>query len=148
MPRDPHEVFNQPPPLTGHDVFGGDTPLVEAVRREGAEWAETSLRALGRTAGSEEAIAWGVQANENTPKLKTHDRYGHRIDEVEFHPAWHALMKVAVENGLHAFPAPDAREGQHVARAAGFFVWSQVEAGHGCPVSMTHAAVPALRVGD
>ncbi len=141
-----HEVLNQPPPLVGHDVFGGDVPLVEAVRREGADWAEASLRALGRKAGTEEAIAWGIQANENTPKLKTHDRYGHRLDEVEFHPAWHALMQVAVENGLHAFAPPDARSGQHVARAAGFFVWSQVEAGHGCPISMTHAAVPALRM--
>ncbi|MGA9524493.1 MAG: isovaleryl-CoA dehydrogenase [Myxococcaceae bacterium] len=143
---DTHEVFNQPPPLHGHDVFGDDLPLVEAVRREGGEWAETSLRALGRKAGTAGAIAWGVQANEATPKLKTHDRFGQRIDEVEFHPAWHALMQVAVESGLHAFAATDARPGQHVARAAGFFVWSQVEAGHGCPISMTHAVVPALRV--
>ena len=76
--------------------------------------------------------------------LRTHDRYGHRVDEVDFHPSWHALMDVAVGSGLHA-AAWSAGAGGHVRRAAGFVVWSQVEAGHGCPVSMTYAAVPALR---
>jgi putative acyl-CoA dehydrogenase len=144
-----HEVQNQPPPLWGHDLYGQDLPLVEGVRREGAGWAEDRLLALGRKAGTEEAISWGSLANEFPPRLRTHDRYGHRLDEVEFHPAWHALMTVAVQNGLHAFPAEGAPSGSHVARAAGFYLWSQVEAGHLCPISMTHAVVPALRVqGD
>jgi putative acyl-CoA dehydrogenase len=100
---------------------------------------------IGSIAGSEEAIRWGFQANENPPALRTHDRYGHRIDEVDFHPSWHELMKVAVGEGLHAMPWREKRPGAHVARAAAFFVWSQVEGGHGCPVSMTYAALPALR---
>jgi putative acyl-CoA dehydrogenase len=140
-----HEVTNQPPPLAGYDVFGEDRALVEAVEREGAGWALDHLHELGRRAGSEEAQEWGVQANSNPPVLHTHDRYGHRIDEVEYHPAYHSLMGVAVASGLHAGPWREARPGSHVARAAGFMVWSQVDAGHGCPISMTYAAVPALR---
>ena len=94
-----HEVFNQPPPLQEYDVFGADAALVEGTRREGAAWAEEELRAFGRLAGSAEAIAWGFEANEYPPELHTHDRYGHRIDEVSFHPAWHGLMRTAVGQG-------------------------------------------------
>jgi putative acyl-CoA dehydrogenase len=144
-----HEVLNQPPPLAGYDVFGEDRALVEAVEREGAGFALEELHELGRLAGSEEAIDWGVKANASPPVLRTHDRFGHRIDEVEYHPAYHQLMTVAVAHGLHAGPwrtaGPSTRQGAHVARAAGFLVWSQVDAGHGCPVSMTYAVVPALR---
>ncbi len=100
---------------------------------------------MGRLAGTEEAIRWGFQANDNPPRLRTHDRFGSRIDEVEFHPAWHELMKVAIGHGLHSLPWREPRRGAHAARAAAFYVWSQVEGGHGCPVSMTYAAVPALR---
>ncbi|WP_307832668.1 isovaleryl-CoA dehydrogenase [Planomonospora sp. ID91781] len=139
-----HDVFNQVPPLTGHDV-SADAALTEGLAREGAGWALEELRRLGTLAGTERAAEWGRLANEHPPVLRTHDRYGHRIDEVEFHPAWHELMTVAVSGGLHAAPWTDPRPGAHVARAAGFYVWSQVEAGHGCPVSMTYAAVPALR---
>ena len=103
------------------------------------------MHRIGTIAGTEEAIAWGFQANENPPELRTHDRFGHRIDEVAFHPAWHELMKVAVGEGLHALPWREPRRGAHAARAAAFYVWSQVEGGHGCPISMTYAAVPALR---
>jgi putative acyl-CoA dehydrogenase len=142
---DTHLVTNQPPPLTGYDVFGSDAALVEGVRRHDAEWALDSLAALGERAGTDEAQEWGRLANDYPPKLRTVDRYGNRIDEVEFHPAWHQLMEVAVGAGLHASPWADPRPGAHVARAAGFSVWSQVEGGHGCPISMTHAAVPALR---
>jgi putative acyl-CoA dehydrogenase len=139
-----HEVFNQPPPLTGHDV-AEDPAMLGALHREGAGWAEGQVRELGRLAGSARAQELGRQANENPPALRTHDRFGHRIDEVEFHPAWHELMTVAVRHGLHAAPWRDGRPGAHVARAAGFYVWSAAEAGHGCPVSMTYAIVPALR---
>ena len=140
-----HEVTNQPPPLVGYDVFAQDAALTEGLRREGAGWAEETLRDVGRAAGSPEAIAWGFAANEYPPVLHTHDRYGHRIDEVEFHPAWHALMNRAVSWGLHASSWREPKLGAHVARTAAFFVWSQVEGGHGCPISMTHAVIPALR---
>ncbi len=136
---------NQAPPLAGYNLFEADAPLREAVEREGGAWAQDMLRELGGLAGTEEAIAWGFQANENPPRLRTHDRFGNRIDEVDFHPAWHRLMEVAIGHGLHALPWREPRPGAHAARAAAFHVWSQVEGGHGCPVSMTYAAVPALR---
>ncbi|GAB3211769.1 acyl-CoA dehydrogenase family protein [Marinactinospora thermotolerans] len=139
-----HEVFNQPSPLEGHDV-AAEPALLEGVRREGAGWAMEELHELGRMAGGAAAQAWAEQANVNEPVLRTHDRYGHRVDEVDFHPAWHVLVDTAVTHGLHAAPWADERAGAHVARAAKFYVWSQVEAGHGCPISMTYAAVPALR---
>ncbi|MEU3165605.1 isovaleryl-CoA dehydrogenase [Streptosporangium sp. NPDC006930] len=139
-----HDVFNQAHPLTGHDV-SADAALMDGVQREGAGWATGELRRLGLLAGSEQAQEWGRLANEHPPVLRTHDRYGRRIDEVEFHPAWHELMTVAVDNGMHATPWASARPGAHVARAAKFYVWSQVEAGHGCPISMTYASIAALR---
>ncbi|WP_420079225.1 acyl-CoA dehydrogenase family protein [Streptomyces sp. JL4002] len=144
-----HTVSNQAPPLVGHDVYGGDRALTEGVERHLAA-ADPELLAevreeltdLGHAAGSAQAQEWGAQANENPPKLRTHDRYGNRVDEVEFHPAWHRLLGHAVGAGLiDAWGRPAG----HLRRAAGFFLWSQAEAGHGCPVSMTHAAVPALR---
>jgi putative acyl-CoA dehydrogenase len=142
---DTHEVFNQPPPFEGHNAFADDAVLVESVRREGAAWAEPELAELGALAGSAEAIAWGFQANENPPVLHTHDRWGRRSDTVAFHPAYHRLMEVAVAHGLHASPWGDERPGAHVARAAKMIVWSQVDAGHTCPISMTYSVVPALR---
>src|SRR3989454_595161 len=138
-----HEVLNQPPPLEGYNLFAEDRALAEGLRREGAGWAEEGVRRLGELAGGE-ALRWGVQANANPPVLRTHDRYGHRVDEVEFHPAWHELLRLAVGHELHALPWRDPRPGAHVARAALFFVLGQVEAGHGCPISMTYSAIPAL----
>ncbi|MER5183037.1 acyl-CoA dehydrogenase family protein [Streptomyces sp. NPDC002896] len=141
-----HTVTNQAPPLVGYDVFAVDRALVEAVDRHVdpglLDEVREDLSGLGRTAGSAQAQEWGALANENPPKLRTHDRYGHRIDEVEFHPSWHRLLAKGVSAGL---TAAWTRPAGHVRRAAGFVVWSQVEAGHGCPLSMTHAAVPALR---
>jgi len=139
-----HDVFNQPPVLAGYDV-AEDPTMLDALRREGGGWAEADIRELGCLAGSARAQEWGRQANEHPPVLRTHDRFGHRIDEVEFHPAWHSLMAVAVGHGLHATPWRDQRPGAHVARAAGFYVWGASDAGHCCPVSMTYAIVPALR---
>ncbi|AXB46394.1 acyl-CoA dehydrogenase family protein [Amycolatopsis albispora] len=139
-----HEVTNQVPVLTGYNV-ADDPALLAGLHREGAGWAEPELRELGALAGGEQAQEWGRLANENPPKLRTHDRVGHRIDEVEFHPHWHDLMNVAVSHGLHGTPWQDDRPGTHVARAAKFYTWGQVEAGHSCPISMTYAAVPALR---
>lgn len=140
-----HEVLNQPPPLTGYSVFRTDRALVQTLAREGASSAFGDLERLGMLAGSEIAQEWGRLANEHPPKLRTHDRFGHRIDEVEFHPAYHELMTVAATSGLHAAPWISADPVAHTARAAKFYVWSQVEAGHGCPISMTYAVIPALR---
>ncbi|MEH0844866.1 isovaleryl-CoA dehydrogenase [Micromonospora sp. CPCC 205711] len=138
-----HEVFNQVPPLAGYDA-ADDPALLDGLEREGAGWAAAELHELGRLGGAEQAIEYGRLANEHPPVLRTHDRYGHRIDEVEFHPAWHELMRTAVTHGLHAAPWADDRPGAHVARAAKFYTW-RPDAGHGCPISMTYAAVPALR---
>src|SRR4051794_3039016 len=139
-----HEVANQVPPLEGYNVYARDPVLAAAVEREHAGWATDRLQRLGAIAGGE-AIAWGFQANEYEPTLRTHDRCGRRIDEVDFHPAWHQLMTVAVREGLHALPWREQRPGGHVARAALFYVLTQAEAGFGCPISMTYSAVPALR---
>jgi len=139
-----HEVVNQPPALEGYDMFSQDRALAAALDREGAGWARSQVAEVGVLAGGE-ALNWGVQANAFPPALRTHDRFGNRIDEVEFHPAWHQLMEAAVTRGLHALPWRTPRDGAHVARAALFFVLSQAEAGFGCPISMTYSAVPALR---
>ncbi len=138
-------MANQPPPLHGYDVFGADCALGAALDRADAPWARPGLHALGALAGSIDAIALGFDANRFPPILHTHDRAGERIDEVEFHPAWHALLRTAVAHGLHAAPWRDPQPGAHAARAAAFFTWTQVEAGHGCPISMTYAALPVLR---
>ncbi len=140
-----HTVTNQPPPLI-HNAFTDDAALIDAVAAFGGQPDETSLVELGELAGSEKAREWGRLANEFTPVLRTHDRYGNRIDEVEFHPAWHELMTVAVSHGLHAAPWTADDKAAHVHRAAKFITWAEVEAGHGCPISMTYAAIPALRV--
>ncbi|MFC7887084.1 acyl-CoA dehydrogenase family protein [Streptomyces sp. NPDC057376] len=139
-----HDVTNQPPPLAPYDACE-DTALLEGLRREGAGWAEEELRRLGLRAGSAQAQEWGDLANRHEPVLRTHDRYGNRIDEVEYHPSWHHLMRVAVGEGLAGSAWADDRPGAHVARTAGGLVWGHTEAGHGCPTSMTYAAVPALR---
>ncbi|MCW2677645.1 MAG: aidB, partial [Modestobacter sp.] len=143
-----HEVTNQVPPLVGHDPIAGDVALSEACLRHADAAALDSLADLGRLAGSEQAQEWGRLANENPPRLRTHDRYGHRVDEVEFHPAWHELMGAAIGHGLAGAPWAAAAAGDrhaHVRRAVGYVGWTQVEMGHGCPVTMTYAAVPALR---
>ncbi|GAA4053175.1 acyl-CoA dehydrogenase family protein [Streptomyces shaanxiensis] len=141
-----HTVTNQPPPLIGHDVYTSDRALTAAVERHLApellDEARGELAALGRTCGSRQVQEWAVLANENPPWLRTHDRYGRRIDDVEFHPSWHRLLGKGVAAGL---TAAWGRPGGHVRRAAAFLLWTQVEAGNGCPLSMTHAAVPALR---
>lgn len=140
-----HEVTNQVPPLVGHDPIAGDAALAEACLRHADAATLDSLRDLGRTAGGEQAQEWGRLANENPPTLRTHDRYGHRIDEVEFHPAWHDLMRTAVEQGLAGAPWAAGSPHAHVRRAVGYVGWTQVEMGHACPTTMTYAVVPALR---
>jgi putative acyl-CoA dehydrogenase len=136
---------NQPPPLVDYNLFTTDRVLRAAVTREGAGWACAQLEEHGRKLGSAEVMEWGVLANEYPPVLRTHDRYGNRRDEVEFHPAWHELMRLAVGQRIHNLPWVDTRSGAHAARAALALLASQNEAGHICPISMTYSAVPVLR---
>jgi putative acyl-CoA dehydrogenase len=142
-----HSVFNQAPPLGDVDLFSSNLPLVEAVEREGAEWVSERASALGRLVGAVGGPQqeWGRLANENKPVLRTFDRYGHRIDEVEFHPAWHQLMRMGVEHELHSLPWTSSEPNPHTARAALYMTAMQAEAGFCCPITMTFAVVPALR---
>ncbi|RYP83048.1 DNA alkylation response protein [Nocardioides guangzhouensis] len=148
MDSDIRASTNQAPLLVGHNVVTGDAALVEAVTRHASADVVGDLTALGVEAGSAEAREHGVLANRHHPELTPYDRYGNRIDEVEFHPSWHWLMERAVGHGLQAAPWESDSPHAHVRRAAGFFAWSQTEPGHGCPISMTYAAVPALRADD
>jgi putative acyl-CoA dehydrogenase len=140
-----HEVLNQPPLLQDYDPVALDLALREGLRREGAGWAEAQVAELGRKSASREMLEQSRLANENPPMLKTHDRFGNRVDEVEFHPAWHALLRLSTSHGVHAGPWREPREGAHVARAAKMQLVSQMEHGHGCPISMTYSAYPALQ---
>jgi putative acyl-CoA dehydrogenase len=143
-PAATHAVRNQVPPLSARNLFEDHAALREGLEREGAGWARERLRAAGAFWGGEPML-WGAQANEHPPVLHTHDRFGNRHDEVEFHPAWHALMRAGVEHELHALPWREPGPGAHVARAATYVCSAQAEAGFGCPITMTFAAVPALR---
>lgn len=139
-----HEVTNQPTPLADYNLFVTDRALAEAVAREGADWADVRLSGFGRALGSAEVIEAGVLANRNPPLLHRFDRFGRRRDEVEFHPAWHALMRLAVSEGLHTGPWSEPRQGAHVARAAAFYMLGQIEAGVQCPMAMTYGAAPVV----
>jgi len=139
-----HTVTNQPPPLQGLNLFEVNRPLVEALDREGQGWGAEQASAVGALAGSE-GIRLGFEANENPPRLKTHDRFGNRVDQVEFHPSWHRLMENSVTHEAHALPWRTDRPGAHAVRTALGLTGGQVEAGHGCPITMTFAAIPALR---
>src|SRR5450830_1167283 len=139
------EVSNQPPPLEPYNLLTSDVVLREAVRRERAEWAESQLTALGATLGKPETVQLGFDANQYTPVLRTLDRYGHRLDEVDFHPAWHELMGIALKAGLHSSPWASPQPGAHVARAAGTYMLGQIESGVYCPLAMTYGSVPTLR---
>jgi putative acyl-CoA dehydrogenase len=140
-----HDVTNQPRPLRDYNAFESDVVLKEAIAREGGTWANDHLSAYGALVGGE-MIALGREANENRPRLKSFDPYGRRIDEVEFHPAYHRVMARGMEYGVHNFSWRNAnRTGAHVARAALLYMGYQAEAGSICPLTMTHAAVPALK---
>ena len=141
-----HEVFNQPVELADTNLYDSDAALKEAVKREGAGWAAGELEAFGARAGSSAFLELGVLANRNPPELETHDRYGRRVDFVRYHPAYHALMKASIEDGLHSSPWTNPGEGAHVARAARSYMQTEVEAGHGCPITMTFAAAPCLKL--
>lgn len=140
-----HTVFNQAKPLVDYDMYTSDLVLHDLVQRYEASWANDLLSSFGKYAGSEEAIVWSQQANENEPVLHTHDRFGNRIDKVEFHPAYHQLMAKSIEFGVHCLPWSDSRSGAHVARAAMMYMDFQNEPGHCCPISMTYSVLPSLR---
>ena len=138
-----HVVTNQVPPLI--DWNPATSPvLIEALIREGGQWGLDEVSELGAISGGATAQRWGDLADRNRPVLHTHDRYGHRVDEIEYDPAYHELMRIAIGHGLHAAPWADDRPGAHVVRAAKMGVWTP-EPGHVCPISMTYAVVPALR---
>ncbi len=139
------DVSNQPPPLEPYNLFTSDRALREAVKRERAGWADEGLATLGATFGKPETIKAGFDANRYPPVLRTFDRYGRRIDEVEFHPAWHEMMAIALRAGLHSSPWAEPKPGAHVARAAGTYMLEQVESGSYCPIAMTYGSVPTLR---
>lgn len=140
-----HTVFNQPPPLVDYNVFAQDTALIESIQREGADWALASLHEIGTLTGSGDMIQAGFDANTFEPVLHTHDRFGQRIDEVTYHPAYHHIMRSAISYGIHASAWDNPRPGSYVARSAALYLFSQVESGHACPISMTHAVIPVIR---
>jgi len=140
-----HEVINQSTPLVDYNLFDQDKALKEAVEREGASWAIPELQQFGEKIGQASYIDLGFMANENKPQLYTHDRFGHRIDLVKFHPAYHQLMQTSIEQGLHSSPWTDPKAGAHVARAANYYMQNQIEAAHCCPITMTFAAISSLR---
>src|SRR4051812_14377850 len=139
-----HTVANQPPPLVGRSLFD-DRALREAVAREDAAWAQDRLAAFGTLLGQEETLALGHAAGRHPPILQAFDRFGQRLDRVEYHPAYHAMMRLGIAAGLHALPWTEPRPGAHVAHAALEYMLTQVEPGVCCPLTMTYAAVPALR---
>ena len=140
-----HDVVNQAPPIAPYNVFEADLPLGEALAREGGGWGVDRLRDTGELAGSPEAIDHANRAERNEPILRTHNRYGNRIDQVELDPSWHWSLRQAIEREIHCLSWRDPQPGAHTVRAALFIVWSQVGSGVMCPVSMTYAAIPALR---
>lgn len=146
MNRSPHEVFNQPPPLENYNLFEQDAALREALQREGGGWGEVQAREFGAVCGRAETLRLGDLANRYPPTLRTHDRFGHRIDEVEFHPAWHELMRLGLEAGTQSLPWTCQQRGAHVVRAVLMMLRHQIEEGASCPITMTFAAVPSLRL--
>jgi putative acyl-CoA dehydrogenase len=140
-----HEIENQPPELGDLALYETDFPLVEGLNREGAAWSESAVSQYGRMMGSSEVVELGRLANEFPPQLKTHDPFGRRIDEVDYHPAWHDVMRINMAHSVHNWPWRESRPGVYVARTAKHYMLSQIEAGSACPVTMTFASLPALR---
>jgi putative acyl-CoA dehydrogenase len=142
----PEAVFNQPPPLENYNLFDSDCALKEAVSREGGGWIDAEARKLGELLGKPETVNLGVMANRFAPELRTHDRFGYRIDEVSYHPAYHELMRIGIAARMHCLPWLEKRPGVHVARAALVMLRHQIDEGTSCPLTMTFAAIPSLRM--
>jgi putative acyl-CoA dehydrogenase len=141
-----HEVMNQASPLVGHNAFADDRLLTEIAARAGIAWAGDRLTEAGATVASARVAELAREANRHPPELRSHDRFGHRIDEIAFHPAWHELMSLAIGHGTHALAWTANRPGAHVARGVLSYLWNQGESGICCPLGMTYSAVPALRL--
>ena len=146
FPRNPNEVFNQPPPLENYNLLTHDAQLREAIRREGGDWGEQRCNELGEAMGQAKTLRLGELANRYAPALRTHDRFGNRIDEVEFHEAWHELMRIGITGEHHSLPWSNERPGAHVVRAALNMLRHQVDEGPSCPITMTFAVVPSLKL--
>ena len=150
-PRNPigklatHEVTNMPPHLGDQDLWRNDAPLREAVVREGGGWAEEKLAGFGSLAGAADIFEKADQANQNTPQMKAFDRYGMRVNQIDYHPAYHDLMKVAIENEVPSFAWKHTEPGAQVVHAAMTYMFCQPEGGVMCPMAMTYSAIPALR---
>lgn len=140
-----HDVENQPTTLQDYNLYDTDQALIEGIEREGGGWGQTKLQQFGAEIGKADYLALGQLANTHQPELQTHSRQGERIDQVNFHPAYHQLMQTSIEQGLHSLPWTQDRRGSHVVRTALCYLHSQVEAAHGCPITMTFAAIPTLR---
>lgn len=145
FPETTHSVENQAPPIGDHNAFLIDPAMREGLTREGGAWGEDLARGFGERVGSEEVAVWADKANTHTPILHSHDRWGHRIDEVEFHDSYHALMSLAKEASVHSLPWRNPRDGAHVVRAVLHILFNEAEQGVSCPIAMTFAGVPALR---
>lgn len=140
-----HAVTNVASDLVDYNLFTSDQPLLDATVREGGAWGVAEVTAFGELSGSAAHLELGHLANRYTPELDTHDRFGRRVDVVRYHDAYHRLMATSLQHGLHASPWTDPRPGAHVVRAAKSALQGQVEAGHGCPVTMTFASIPSIR---
>lgn len=140
-----HDITNQPPPLENYNAYSQDDALCEGVSREGGNLAEEYAEELGQIVGNENTIRLGELANKYPPELRSFDRYGHRIDEVQYHPAYHQLMSLAFDHQIHALPWSDSKNGAHVAHAALIYLLTQAESGVCCPVAMAYAAIPSLK---
>lgn len=141
-----HQVHNVASELCDYNLFTTDAALLEGVKREGGAWGLANLTQFGEQCGKVEYLELGYLANKYTPELETHDRFGNRVDQVRYHSAYHTLMTTSLTEGLHSAPWTNPREGAHVVRGAKAFMHSQVEAGHGCPVTMTFASIPSIRL--
>ena len=141
-----HEVFNQPEPLADYNLFDANRPLRDALEFNAPQLQLAPLEHLGDVLGSREMQVHARLANTHPPVLHTHDRFGNRIDEVEFHPAWHELMQLGITHGTHSLPWTSNKAGAHAARAALMMISHQVEEGHSCPITMSFAVVPSLRI--
>src|SRR3984957_965043 len=140
-----HEVLNQPPALADYDPFSADLALQEALDREGGGWGRERTRELALILGSSEALDHAKRAQRNIPILRTHDRYGHRVDEIDYDPSMHWMLRLGVERELNSLPWRDPRDGAHVVRAALFHLFNQLDTGPCCPMSINYAAVPTMR---
>ena len=140
-----HEVLNQPPPLVDYNAFDADPALVEALVREGGEWGLERVRDFGAVVASGEALAHAKRAQRNIPLLKTHDRYGNRVDEIDYDPSMHWMLRMGVEREVNSLPWREPRAGAHVVRAGMFHLFNQLDTGPCCPMSINYAAVPTMR---